>query len=130
MTPADLLAALTAIFPSFAEDWDAETALSHGYWDDTPTFQRIVRTFCQYLESQRRRQLHSSYGLRQNWLTMLSQQVEILKSRSRQDCSNTYIRLKQRSTCFHTCLIEPSKSYLDRTRSRRTSDIHFDRQQL
>src|SRR5271169_35478 len=48
MTPADLLAALIAIFPSFAEDWDAETAVSHGYWDDAPTFQRIVMTFCEY----------------------------------------------------------------------------------
>jgi hypothetical protein len=48
MTPADLLAALLAIFPSFEEDWAEETAVSNGYWDDTLTFQRIVMAFCQY----------------------------------------------------------------------------------
>jgi hypothetical protein len=48
MTPADLLAALLAIYPSFGQDWAEETAISNGYWDDTPSFQRIVMTFCQY----------------------------------------------------------------------------------
>ena len=48
MTPADILAALLAIYPSFGDDWAVETAISNGYWDDTPTFQRIFMTFCQY----------------------------------------------------------------------------------
>jgi hypothetical protein len=48
MTPAELLAALLEIYPSFKEDWAAETGVSNGYWDDTLTFQRIVMTFCQY----------------------------------------------------------------------------------
>jgi hypothetical protein len=48
MTPADLLAALIAIFPSFAEEWSAETSISYGYWDDEPSFQRIMMTFCTF----------------------------------------------------------------------------------
>jgi hypothetical protein len=48
MTPADLLAALLAIYPSFRDDWAEETAVSNGYWDDAPTFQRIIMTFCQF----------------------------------------------------------------------------------
>ena len=48
MTPADLLAALLPIYPSFADNWNVNTAVSHGYWDDTPTFQRIVMEFCAF----------------------------------------------------------------------------------
>ena len=48
MTPTDLLNAFLAIYPSFGDDRAAETAVSHGYWDDEPDFQRIVMTFCQF----------------------------------------------------------------------------------
>ena len=42
MTPADLLAALLSIYPSFADDWNANTAISHGYWDDSPSRRRLL----------------------------------------------------------------------------------------
>jgi hypothetical protein len=48
MNPTELLASLLAIYPTFGEDWAEETAVSNGYWDDTPNFQRIVNTFCQF----------------------------------------------------------------------------------
>ena len=48
MTPDELLATLLGIYPSFGVDWAEETSVSNGYWDDAPSYQRIVNTFCQF----------------------------------------------------------------------------------